>query len=323
MSPEGKNFEVPNNPDLREEELSPEALDIIMEKIRDINEEDTAFTLISKDYPTAIQENGETKLKNILSQGLIGTREEQSGIDRRKFFNPVDKETYIDMINRGLRPEVFFNIIGRSNYSGGHYPNIRQMIHGGFFEPNAEPMGIIFNLASAYKETYVEKRGDSLKAFTYAPNEDGLPYRKNGSPSLYKNKKGHFIGFSDTGFKLSPRVAPRNFMGVIFCMIREITDENEYKAKIERMIKERKIEAGRGFSQKDREQYKYSEETRSQILVKRAKQIAEEMISSYSDRPALLIPIYDFNGNLFWPKQMSYEEVKEFVKKREEKKAGK
>lgn len=32
------------------------------------------------------------------------------------------------------------------------------------------------------------------------------------------------------------------------------------------------------------------------------------------------IPIYDFDGNLLWPKQMSYEEVKKFVDEREGKK---
>jgi len=32
------------------------------------------------------------------------------------------------------------------------------------------------------------------------------------------------------------------------------------------------------------------------------------------------VPIYDVDGNLWWPKQMSYEDVKEFVAEREKQK---
>ena len=34
------------------------------------------------------------------------------------------------------------------------------------------------------------------------------------------------------------------------------------------------------------------------------------------DKPELLVPIYDLNGNLLWPKQMSYEEVKKHIEEK-------
>ncbi len=40
----------------------------------------------------------------------------------------------------------------------------------------------------------------------------------------------------------------------------------------------------------------------------------------YKYKEKLLLPIYDIKGNLLWPKQMSYEEVKKFVAEREAKK---
>ena len=37
------------------------------------------------------------------------------------------------------------------------------------------------------------------------------------------------------------------------------------------------------------------------------------MMIGCKDKLDRLVPIYDKQGNLLWPKQMSYEEVKEFV----------
>jgi hypothetical protein len=41
------------------------------------------------------------------------------------------------------------------------------------------------------------------------------------------------------------------------------------------------------------------------------------MLDVFKDRANLLLPIYDLVGNLLWPKQMSYEEVKKFVAERD------
>lgn len=40
------------------------------------------------------------------------------------------------------------------------------------------------------------------------------------------------------------------------------------------------------------------------------------MLDVYCDKPEMLLPLYDENGNLLWPRQMSYEEVKKFVARR-------
>ncbi len=41
------------------------------------------------------------------------------------------------------------------------------------------------------------------------------------------------------------------------------------------------------------------------------------MLEQNKDKPERLLPVYDAFGNLHWPKQMPYEEVKEFVEKRD------
>ena len=40
----------------------------------------------------------------------------------------------------------------------------------------------------------------------------------------------------------------------------------------------------------------------------------------YKEKGNLLLPIYDVYGNLYWPKKMSYEEVKKFVEERDKNK---
>lgn len=50
------------------------------------------------------------------------------------------------------------------------------------------------------------------------------------------------------------------------------------------------------------------------------KKIISQMEQVYQGRKNLLLPIYDDNGNLLWPKKMSREEVKKFVAERNAKK---
>lgn len=45
------------------------------------------------------------------------------------------------------------------------------------------------------------------------------------------------------------------------------------------------------------------------------------MSESCNNKPEVLLPVYDLYGNLLWPRQMSYEEVKQFVAERDAKKA--
>lgn len=51
-----------------------------------------------------------------------------------------------------------------------------------------------------------------------------------------------------------------------------------------------------------------------------AEGIASKMIEIDKDKPQNLLPIYDSDGNLLWPKQMSYAEVKKFVEEMDRKK---
>lgn len=66
--------------------------------------------------------------------------------------------------------------------------------------------------------------------------------------------------------------------------------------------------------------YAMVEEIIQQKKVELAKKISDEVIKANKGKPKNLLPIYDFDGNLLWPKQMSYEEVKKFVAEKDKNK---
>ncbi len=45
------------------------------------------------------------------------------------------------------------------------------------------------------------------------------------------------------------------------------------------------------------------------------------MVENAKANQRMLLPVYRSNGNLLWPKQMTYKEVKAFVAERDAKKA--
>jgi hypothetical protein len=57
-----------------------------------------------------------------------------------------------------------------------------------------------------------------------------------------------------------------------------------------------------------------------ELLKERSELIAKEMVKCAKDNPNLLVPIYDYQGNLLWPRQMTRKEVIEYIKPKEEKK---
>ena len=116
-----------------------------------------------------------------------------------------------------------------------------------------------------------------LKNFKGKFHEHGL---ESGNESLNKTKT--FRPDPDYGYELRFRVAPRNFTGIIF--------------NLKDLV--------------------FKEAARDENNAKRAKEIAEVLQETYKDKPQLILPIYDVYGNLYWPKQMSYKEVKKFVEER-------
>ena len=59
-------------------------------------------------------------------------------------------------------------------------------------------------------------------------------------------------------------------------------------------------------------------ETNPVTQEKQMEEVVDAMKTANSNKPELWLPIYDFAGNLRWPKKMSYEEVKKIVSNKDE-----
>ena len=57
----------------------------------------------------------------------------------------------------------------------------------------------------------------------------------------------------------------------------------------------------------------------SEIIQQMVSQLSKIIMEVNQDKQERLLPIFGRDGNLLWPKQMSYEEVKKFVEERDKK----
>ena len=58
----------------------------------------------------------------------------------------------------------------------------------------------------------------------------------------------------------------------------------------------------------------------SELMQQITRQLSEIITKVNKDKPERIIPIYDKNGNLLWPKQMTHEEIKALVGERDKNK---
>ena len=124
---------------------------------------------------------------------------------------------------------------------------------------------------------------------------DLKPFKKVEKSGLKKKNRSYQIGSNpyedkiistEDGYELSFRVAPRYFCGLIF--------------------------KPQGKSNRD-----VVGTDEGKLL---QKELLTQMKDGLKDKNESFIPIYDIHGNLWWPKQMSYKEVKKFVDERDKNK---
>ncbi len=302
-----------------EAELSQEIIEKIMAKVQDINEYGTAFSVVSSEYPTPKIETGESKLESIFKYGLLGVSPDQPGVNRAGFSNKTDKHAYVEQIKEKNAPEVFFSIVGRvkENYSGS------VASYGYYFRNHGDNVAVMFDLRH-YKEAPVSE-DDKLDRNTFWPHQNtNTEFTSERMKSFFTNSRGEIVSAVEYGFRLSSRVPPRNFNGAIFQM-RGVLSEDALTEKIRVKIEENSYPGQNLDYLKDESFWRtvesviYEDEKRPEELTGRAKKIATEMMVADKEKLDLLVPIYDIHGNLWWPKQMSYEEVKKLVAEREEK----
>lgn len=308
------SMEEAESSDVLEIILEPETKEKVVKKIKDINENGTAFSVVDSDLNHLIASFDKTKSKfnSIIRHGLVGVSyERQNG----KFGTKNSATEYVNDLRSGSSPEVFFSIVGRQPLSGG--PGSTSEDKGSFNEDKVRysgyvwsnligenPVAFAFDL-SRYEEQAHARNG--LKHLEY------IKHQWDERPNV-DNRGERAEGF-EYGFVLSGRVPPRFFTGIILKPnFREelVSDPVLLEGLSKTYGNEAKDSNGKiwhkrlDFSFKDGKYYYKKidkEDTRRKVSI-----LAKEMLSNIGTTDNI-VPIYDFYGNVWWPEEISYEDV--------------
>ena len=299
-----------------ETELSPEIIEMIMNKVQNINQIGTAYSVMHTQIDET-QKQTEEKFNQVLKNGLLGN----SG-------GEISKDKWAKKVRENRVGVVFFNIIGtekeRTSWNG-YFPvadyrsefrnEFRMIADSRWFDSNLSDftVAVIFDLSKFKPDLPLQgpQYGVGVKqkpdTFRYGYGKEDLrdiEDAENNKPDLETARKQyeqqietlkkeglieHDYKFQEEdwpmwipkieteyGFSLSFRVAPRLFKGLVLRV----------------------------------------EKAKAEEIMKKVDQIVASMREIDKEKEELILPIYDEDGNLLWPKQMSYHEVKKFVAER-------
>lgn len=277
-------------------ELSPEIIKEIMEKVQDIDEKETGYVCInidSHEFPDS------KKIEDILKNGLLGTNRKRRGDDGSYF--PINKENWAEGVRKDKSALVQFNIVGRTN-------DIKEMKKRAMENQGKEEWrltGIVWGRSFNIKDSAVAEKiikspeinicyyslhykvGNKIFIIFDTSNFKDGKSSEDISFSDIEEKSKIYTKFGDTtemGYGLSFRVAPRFFKGIV--LKTPFTKGGDFRIPLTSELLD----------------------TDTEKAFKEADSILEifHKLNYY-------LPIYDSMGNLLWPKQISYEEVKKFV----------
>ncbi|OGZ68360.1 MAG: hypothetical protein A3D44_01685 [Candidatus Staskawiczbacteria bacterium RIFCSPHIGHO2_02_FULL_42_22] len=283
-------------------ELSPEIIEKIMGKVKDINEKGLAYSGISRTFDLEnSQEDMGISVASVLKDGFLGT--------------PGGRESKIEAFrNRHVtqdyyRQNTYFNINGRCKnlylQETNDFPvlekNKPQVYYGRY---SSNRINIVFDIS------FLEEVGeDFYLKYLKDQKSVGLSGLKMGhymltpspeDPNILmddlKNKKETQSYSAGTGFVTRSRIKPKYLLGVIIPAMKKTAEIKDAE--------------GRELYEIDSSEYAHQRRGKYVDAVKKI------MLGLYQENPAMILPIYDAEGNVLWPKQMSWEEVKKFVEKR-------
>jgi len=259
-----------SNSENTEFKLTPEIKQIIMQKLKDIDADGTAFTSLSfapyKDQ-NAIQE----RFGNVVEMGLLGTNGlGGDDLSKEEFVKDWYKTVRTNPVSHS---EVYFNIVGR--VEGIKRKNQIKNVH----MITTDGVGLLMDISglrelpqgkyNKYKNSQEKFKYKASRTFSADRRNQGIGYYAQTMGDWFRKPElGSRLGFkvpAFTGFVTPYRIAPRFLQGAVV----NSTDQeviNNYR---------------------------------------------DIMIAKDQDKPERLMPIYNTDGDLLWPEQMSHEEIKQ------------
>ena len=299
--------------------MTPEAERLVMEKVQDINAEGTAFSNVFAGEGNLDFTDRRVEMMQVLKEGLLGTPHgSQGGWDERSRTAESIKSSWAKNARKTKKGTVHFNIVGRiRGKDKGEFKMHKSQYVGddggeGLNRYPRNNMAVIIDISN-YKELPYSEPDKTEHNRTFKPNDhDVFKQIKPNNPDYaryrgYVDDQDKMIPTEEYGFVASFRVPPRNFKGIVFNAATRLT-----QAEINREPSE--------FYRSILRLNPYHGHANAIVRQKRVIEIRDMMFETYKEQPELLMPIYDIQGNLCWPIQMSYEGVKKFVAERDAKK---
>ncbi|MFH0852687.1 MAG: hypothetical protein V1845_03750 [bacterium] len=275
-----------------EKELSPEIIEKVMDKVQDIDKEGTAYSTLLFFNDAAMK----NKLESVLKFGLLGT----SGLDdsKNRVGEPfIEAAKWIENVRKKKESAFFFNIVGRTHFSGPAFEyrekfgkNLPEISNSYWFSREGTKIALLFDDSRFTEKEPIDSptKKISNRSRVFRANQD-YGYRDEKGRIFYTSenlfKPGLPIADSEFGFVGAFRVPPKSFRGLVL-----------------RVNKKQ-------FEQETEDDPKKWEEIINHMVL--------TMTREYKNKEKLILPIYNFKGDLLWPKKMSYEKIKRFIAEKE------
>lgn len=346
-----KHFDLPQHPEnpnaetastnIQEIIISSEVLEGILEKVSDINEKGNGVTSVGHWDETG---SLSIKLETILELGVLGfdkSKHDRSVIDFPK--NDTEMEAYKSALKEKWYQEARKYRLGNPwiNVVGRDIENVSQS-----WVKNKGSVGIILDLSNmneaipigtqengdeeVYKKLKVNHFKKKLSLVTY-PNErtyypDSPLYNKVGYVLNKLGKTAESIDYEDLKDELNQIRGKANQIDITEEQLSGIIEDVFNAGSIENIFTNGKnnystysalegFVAGRRIAPREFKGIVVNTE-HLEDLEAELKNIIETMFkTSETKGKELLLPIYDLNGNMLWPKKMSHEEIVQIKEK--------
>jgi len=289
----------------QETELSPEIIEMIMEKVQDIKKDGIAFTTITG--RSLYEMNEQEQLRSILEHGLLGGPIMSPRV-KTKWTQELKKK------GRGNKAApVFFNISGRSLNSYPDTPSSLRYLRPGD-RGQYGGVTILFDLTK-FKEVGMPLKKD------YGEGEDRLnPADSPGYEAVLKpytfwvtqpensqswmEKQFREVGISEEDIQEAWQPGSEALKGLSKKYPGSITPEGliqpdgEYGFVLSYRIAPKLFEGFVVSTNKEEEAIKAA------------------MLDLYKESPDFLVPIYDNFGDVIWPKKISHRAIREGEEKK-------
>jgi hypothetical protein len=292
-----------------EDLLTPEILETIAGKATDIHRPGIGFSGVDHNKPW--EENPE--LESVFTNGLLGNRKylRKDDVDLRTAWAQNSRHPHPEF---GRQP-VFFNITGRVHRDTHKKEETNDYILSGHLRPGG--VTILFDLSpfkeiggtvdSAHEtlELHGKHKGGHHKFIFDSPylNPDSL------HPDKDYDEQGRLKAAGEYGFTLYTRVAPRYFRGVV------VRPSSEIKQRTNMFQGSIGLPEDAKWNKPRLEEYfshsKNGFDSDNPLIRKLyAEQAALAMVKANQETPERIVPVYDINGNMLWPREIAYEDLK-------------